>query len=469
MSQDIFNKIKDTLVSYFSLTDYLIPQAEAENAIREGVSFRGTNILILIFAILIASLGLNTNSTAVIIGAMLISPLMGPIIGIGLGVGIHDFALIKRAVRNLAMAAGFSILASTLYFLISPVNEGHSELLARTSPTIYDVLIGFFGGCAGIIGIGSRSKGNVIPGVAIATALMPPLCTVGYGLATMQPHYFIGAFYLFLINSIYIAFATTVGVKLMKYQHVQFVNDIRARKVRRIVYTIVIVTMLPSVYLTWSMLRQNQYSMHVRQFVTRTMNFPDTQVLSYNEVNRNHQKILEITLIGRILPLDSLRLALTPRLADFGLEGTQLNFIQGDDRPLTAIANGKLNSSSVTDIYQASQNAISRQQVTIDSLRYVNAWRERQDTISATIAPEIRVLFPEVSDIAIAPAVFSAIQDPSLDTTTVALVKYSRPMPAAQRKKFREYLLARVQARHIDLIDVGNSISFTTNHSDSHQ
>jgi len=469
MNPKLFDKVKDTLVGYFSLTDHTIPQSEAEAIIREGISFRGTNILILIFAILIASLGLNTNSTAVIIGAMLISPLMGPIIGVGLGVGIHDFALIKLSVRNLAMAAGFSILASTLYFLISPVNEGHSELLARTSPTIYDVLIGFFGGCAGIIGIGSRSKGNVIPGVAIATALMPPLCTVGYGIATMQPHYFLGAFYLFLINSIYIAFATTVGVKIMKYQHVQFVDQVRARKVRRIVYAIVIITMLPSVYLTWSMLRQNQYSMHVRQFVTKAMNFPETQVLSYNEVSRNGAKVLEVTLIGRLLPVDSLRLALTPRLADFGLEGTQLAFIQGDDRPLTAINSGQLNSSSVKDIYQVSQNAISRQQTTIDSLRYVNAWRERQDTISATIAPEINVLFPEVSDIAIAPAVFSATEHPSLDTMTVALIKYSRPMSAPQSEKFEKYLQARVKAKHISLIDVGNSISFNNRQTSGDQ
>ncbi len=185
--------IKKAFTDYFSLNGYLVPQQEAEQVIRDGVSFRGTNLLILVFAILIASLGLNTNSTAVIIGAMLISPLMGPIIGLGLGVGIEDFDLLKRSVRNLTVAAAFSVLASTLYFLISPVSEGHSELLARTSPTIYDVLIGFFGGAAGIFAIGSKSKGNVIPGVAIATALMPPLCTVGYGLATFQMSYFFGS------------------------------------------------------------------------------------------------------------------------------------------------------------------------------------------------------------------------------------------------------------------------------------
>ena len=213
--------LKNYLVRYFSMADDLLPQAEAEATIREGISFKGTNMLILVLAIFIASLGLNTNSTAVIIGAMLISPLMGPIIGIGLGIGVQDFELLKRCLRNLLMAAGFSMLTSTIYFLISPVSEGHSELLARTSPTIYDVLIGFFGGGAGIVAIGSKSKGNVIPGVAIATALMPPLCTAGYGLATFQMNYFFGATYLFLINSIFIALSTFIGVKIMPVTYTQ--------------------------------------------------------------------------------------------------------------------------------------------------------------------------------------------------------------------------------------------------------
>ena len=206
----LFDRIKNVLSEYFTLTPYLVTQAEAEQSIRDGVSFRGTNMIILILAIFIASLGLNTNSTAVIIGAMLISPLMGPIIGVGLGIGIHDFDLLSRSLRNLMMAAVFSIATSTVYFLISPVGGGHSELLARTSPTIYDVLIGFFGGAAGIVAIGSKSKGNVIPGVAIATALMPPLCTVGYGLATWQMQYFFGALYLFLINSIFIGITASL-------------------------------------------------------------------------------------------------------------------------------------------------------------------------------------------------------------------------------------------------------------------
>ena len=297
-------------MNYFAVSHQLVPQADAEADIRDGVSFRGTNMIILVLAILIASLGLNTNSTAVIIGAMLISPLMGPIIGVGLGVGIHDFDLIKRALRNLVMAAGFSVLASTLYFLISPVNEGHSELLARTSPTIYDVLIGFVGGGAGIVAIGSKSKGNVIPGVAIATALMPPLCTAGYGLATWQLNYFFGAAYLFLINSIYIAFATFIGVKLLGYKGVSVVDDQRARKVRRIVYVLAALTMLPSIWLTYNMLRESKFAMQAGEFVNRECRFPDTQVLSDRAYTENGQRIISITLIGRTLPVDSLELAL---------------------------------------------------------------------------------------------------------------------------------------------------------------
>ena len=329
MKTDIVNKVISYFSDYFRISDQLLPQTTAEQDIREGVSFRGTNIMILVLAILIASLGLNTNSTAVIIGAMLISPLMGPIIGIGLGVGICDFALIKRALRNLVMAAGFSVVASTIYFIISPVSEGHSELLARTSPTIYDVLIGFVGGFAGILAIGSTSKGNVIPGVAIATALMPPLCTAGYGLATLQFNYFFGASYLFIINSIYIAFATFLGVKLLRYKTADTVDNNRAKRVRRIVYTLAILTMLPSIWLTWRMLDQTKFTMLASKFVAAECVFPDTQVLSEKASSVKGEKTITITLIGRPLPLDSLRLALSSRLNAYGLSDTRLILLQG--------------------------------------------------------------------------------------------------------------------------------------------
>ena len=199
----LHKQIMDFFVRNFDVRQDKEDELDTIESIKKGVEFKGTNLWVLIFATFVASLGLNTNSTAVIIGAMLISPLMGPIMGFGLGLGISDFELIKRSFRNFATATIFSVITSTLYFLISPISEAQSELLARTQPTVYDVLIAFFGGLAGIVASSTKSKGNVIPGVAIATALMPPLCTAGFGLASGNLYYFFGAFYLDLFRKDY--------------------------------------------------------------------------------------------------------------------------------------------------------------------------------------------------------------------------------------------------------------------------
>ena len=231
-----------------SMKEDKAPEEETIASIKAGIDFRGANLWILIFAIFVASLGLNTNSAAVIIGAMLISPLMGPIVGMGLGVGIYDFELLKRAFRSFATATIFSVLTATFYFAITPIDEAQSELLARTSPTIYDVLIALFGGLAGIVALCSTGQrgGNVIPGVAIATAIMPPLCTTGFGLATGNWLYAAGAFYLYLINSIFIALATFVGVNILDFKKKVFVDKQREKRVKHIIITIAVLTMLPS-------------------------------------------------------------------------------------------------------------------------------------------------------------------------------------------------------------------------------
>ena len=221
-----------------------------------SIEFKGTNLWILVFATFVASLGLNMNSVAVIIGAMLISPLMGPIQGIGLGVGISSPDLIYRSFKNLAVATVFSMLTSCLYFLISPINEARSELLARTTPTIYDVMIAFFGGMAGIIATGSKEKGNVIPGVAIATALMPPLCTSGYGLATGQWNFFFGAFYLYMINCVYIGFATWLGVRIFMMPKQVVADEKKRKRIMQTVSTLVLVTALPRFYITYRIVEE---------------------------------------------------------------------------------------------------------------------------------------------------------------------------------------------------------------------
>lgn len=448
----VLSAIKSAAVDYFTLTPYLVSQSEAEQAIRDGVSFRGTNLIILILAIFIASLGLNTNSTAVIIGAMLISPLMGPIIGLGLGVGIQDFELLKRALRNLLMATIFSIITSTLYFLISPVGEGHSELLARTSPTIYDVLIGFFGGGAGIVAIGSRSKGNVIPGVAIATALMPPLCTVGYGLATFQMQYFFGALYLFLINSIFICVATFIGVKLMKYHSAPVTDPVRATKVRRMIYIVTILTLLPSIYLTYNMLRESRFELNAQAFVAEQCNFTSTHVLTSKATWNRKDPQLTITLIGTPLPQDSLMLALSSKLRFYGLERTRLNIIQGNGSGAADALT--IAGSNLRDIYQLTQASLAEKQNTIDSLRSIVTSYSLSDSVAATLIPELKVIFPQITDIAISRPVLARTANDTLDTLNVALINFSSPLAKAKREELSRYLSARLRLKNIQIVNL---------------
>lgn len=441
--------IKDQIKGYFNLIPYLENEQDAKQAIIEGVSFRGPNIIILILAIFVASLGLNTNSAAVIIGAMLISPLMGPIIGIGLGVGIYDFSLIKRSARNLAAAALFSVIASTLFFLISPVSEGRSELLARTSPTIYDVLIGFFGGGAGIVAIACKQKGNVIPGVAIATALMPPLCTAGYGLATLQMHYFTGALYLFIINSIFIAFATLIGVKLFKFTKCTFLDPIRRRRVKRWVTTIVIATMLPSVYLTVQMLRESYFNNAAAQFIDEEFNFPNTQVFSKQAYTKNWKKYINVTLIGAAVNTDSLKVALTSKLNDNPLlRGTTLNITQGFS---TNTASERSTTQNMGDMFTAVLSEIDKQKHSIDSLQRIITAHNDFDSLSYAIAPEVKVLYPEITYVALGRDYFCNTDTRKIDTVNVAIIEHSRPL--SNKAQIRKYLETRTGMADIHILD----------------
>lgn len=420
-----FSILQSKLKSYFDLTPYLEDQQMARQTILDGVSFHGPNIVILILAILVASLGLNTNSTAVIIGAMLISPLMGPIIGIGLGTGTYDFALIKRSARNLCVAAAFSVLASTVYFLISPVAEGHSELLARTSPTIYDVLIGFFGGGAGIVAIACKQKGNVIPGVAIATALMPPLCTAGYGLATWQLQYFTGAFYLFLINSIFIATATLIGVKLFKFQQVNIINPERKKKIKRTVITIVIITLLPSVYLTVQMMTESFFVSDANNFVDNNMNFPNTQVFAKKAYMKRWHKYLDVTLIGEHVNIDSLQLELSSQMqSTHMLRGTQLKITQG----FTTLSGQASPTTDLSDVFSTAIRQIEKQKTSIDSLKQIILARENFDSISYAIAPELQILYPDITGIALARTLQCNVETRKIDTLNLAIISHVKPL-----------------------------------------
>lgn len=293
---------KQSIVSYLkdltNLADHIDTEAAAES-IKKNVHFRGPNVYILAFAIIIASVGLNVNSIPVIIGAMLISPLMGPIIGFGLGVGTRDMDLVWSALRNLAVMAGISIIASTLYFLLTPLDLTHpTELLARTNPSIYDVFIALFGGFAGILETSRKEKGTVMSGVAIATALMPPLCTVGYGIANLNWHYTFGALYLFLLNGILIASATYLTVKFLHYKEVSAEGHPTHRRVLSYVLAIVVL-LVPSIYTAYITIRQNNFEISANHFLDEYATYGGQIYISEHTVNFDtHPYSVELKLLG---------------------------------------------------------------------------------------------------------------------------------------------------------------------------
>ncbi len=434
------------LLSYFNVAEDLEPQLQAEQTIRSGVSFKGSQLLVLIFAIFIASLGLNTNSVPVIIGAMLISPLMGPIIGMGLGIGIEDYELLKRGLKNIVMAIIGSLAASAIYFLISPQYEGSSQLLARTSPSIYDVFVALFGGGAGIVSICCRNKGQVMPGVAIATSLMPPLCTAGYGIATWQSHFFFGALYLFFTNMVFILFASLLGVKLMKYKKIIRQSSKRNRRVQNIVYTIVFATIGVSCYLTYGMIRKNNFMSDASEFVEKEMVFPNTQVLNHSEYISNGKRYIDVTLIGAALPKDSLQLAMLTKLDSVGLGGTVLNIKQG-----FSITQDEIDDEKNFDkFYSVLQQEISNRQEMIDSLKEAIRNRDSYADESIRIAPEVKVLFPTIKDIALSKIVASTVGDVEhRDTVNMVFVNAPTGLNEVDKKKLSDYIGVRLQEKAV--------------------
>jgi len=316
------NRILDN----FKLNNEKENQQTVVESIDKGVVFKGTNLWILVFAIFIASLGLNINSPAVIIGAMLISPLMGPIMGLGLGMAINDLVLLKKALFNYLFAAGIGLATSTIYFLLSPINVAHSEILARTTPNIYDVLIAFFGGLAGILATSSKQKGNVIPGVAIATALMPPLCTAGYGMATLQFHFFIGAFYLFLINTVFIALATLITLRFLEYPFKQLPNIKDEVKAKRLVWSVVVITIIPSIYFGFTLVQDNKFKLRVNDFITHETNFKEDYLL--HKIIDFKKKSITLTFGGRKIEAEEIE-NLKAKLKEYNLEGSKLEIKQG--------------------------------------------------------------------------------------------------------------------------------------------
>lgn len=415
--------------------------------ISDGVDFHGATLWVLIFAIFIASLGLNVNSTAVIIGAMLISPLMGPIIGMGLAVGIADLKLFKRALTNYLITTVISVVTATIYFTISPITEAQSELLARTSPTLYDVLIALFGGAAGILAISTKSKNNVIPGVAIATALMPPLCTAGYGLAVSNTSYFFGAFYLYFINTVFIAFTTCIGVRLLHFHRKKFVDREKMKRVNYYIISIVIITMLPAGYMTWSIIKQSVIENNVEKFVRDELDNSGTYIVSHEYDSKT--KTLNVVAIGKPISVGAIAKA-QKSMADYKLGDYTLKVIQGaSSDSLLAIqrnkkglaVTGEGNSSKWQE--QAYQNVALQKQL---------AAYTRYPVLANDMKRELKVVCPAAKSL-----VLSQSSECFLDTAltkgyVMAVVKTNNTLAKDDRQQLYEWLKARVKTDSLELI-----------------
>ena len=428
---------------YFNLMPDKEDEHEIVRQISSGVSFKGAQLWILIFAIFIASLGLNVNSTAVIIGAMLISPLMGPIIGMGLAVGTNDLDLLKRAAKNYGVATLISVLTATLYFLITPLSEAQSELLARTSPTLYDVLIAFCGGAAGIIALCTRGKGNVIPGVAIATALMPPLCTAGFGLATGHFLYFLGAFYLFFINTVFIALATYMGVRLMHFHQYEFLSPEGAKKAHRYLMSIVILTMLPAVYLTVNIVRQHIFDNNVRNFIKTEVAQRGTQIIS-NSVERDSLK-LRIVAVGREIS-EERRTTAEQHMEQYGMAGFRLRIIQGTQSDSLLMLNSQLNHLNIN--HESDRQKLMELSAENATLSQQLSEYTRLEQLASAIRPEMATLFPLVSHFSL-----SRVTEVSRDSTgtcsyVAAIIKEEngKPLTTTEFGKLHDWLKTRIKA-----------------------
>jgi uncharacterized hydrophobic protein (TIGR00271 family) len=424
----------EKILDHFNLKSEREDYATIHENIEKDIVFRGTNLWILIFAIFIASVGLNVNSTAVIIGAMLVSPLMGPIIGMGYGAATYDFHLLRRAAYNFTFAVVTSLITSTIYFSITPLYEAHSELLARTSPSFYDVLIALFGGLAGIVAMTSKRKGNVIPGVAIATALMPPLCTAGYGLATLNGEFFFGAMYLFTINTVFIGIATLMTTRFLRFPIREQVDERHKILANRWATGIVILTVLPSIFFGYRLIKKDEFLRNAERFV-RSVTIVEGAYLLKNEVDPAKRAI---TLIygGRTLGDDTKR-QIAERANDFALTDVALNFQQG----FTVGDVGK--ELTQAESFKAEINRLKlllhEAQAREDSIR-------QQTALGRILQPEMRALFPEIVSLAVSKSTFfgEKSEADSFDADLVIIRSANPGRTNAERKRIEEWLHARL-------------------------
>ncbi|KPF49337.1 hypothetical protein IP87_05725 [beta proteobacterium AAP121] len=437
------------------------PQA-IDADVRASVRFAGTNLWVLIFAILVASVGLNVNSTAVIIGAMLISPLMGPIVGMGYAAAINDFELIRQSARNLGTFTGLSLLTSMFYFSLSPLDVPGSELMARTTPTLWDVLIAAFGGAAGMVALTRKSISNVVPGVAIATALMPPLCTAGFGLANGRWEMFAGAFYLFLINSVFIAASTLAVCKLVQLPPVADLDPAKRARNRAIITVGLIAVLVPSVWLGWRFVQQEVFAASAQQLLRRLEVDPRYSIVGQS-VDRAARRI-GVTVVGAEAE-QQLREQTPKLLAQHGLHGAELLVRRAGGGALDL---GQLREQLQADVRRDVSELLSERLARSEQARLELQQRldesSRREQQALALAPavlaELQAQQPEVRAATLAPgqrvvvaAAAGTASAPAAEPRMVVVLDVARPLRPADRQRLAAWLALRLGSGPVDLFE----------------
>lgn len=443
------------------------------DGIKKDISFRGPTAWILILAIFIASIGLNVNSTAVIIGAMLISPLMGPILGVGLAVGTYDIEMLVRSLKNLAIAVTISLITSTIYFAITPLNIEQTELLARTRPTILDVLIALFGGFAGAIAGSRKEKTNVIPGVAIATALMPPLCTAGYGLATLKLEFFFGAFYLFFINSVFISLSTFIVVKYLRIPLVSVIEKAKLSRYRNILIAFIIITVAPSAVIFYYVIQETRFKVSAEKFISQECYFEGSELINSKVRYSDSLSVIDLYYIGNQISKDEEQ-ELSSLLSEYKISGSetfpstkkteikihqeQLNTREFEKK--MAEFNNDIRMKVVGDLYERNEALIRDKDKKIEVLEQELVKLSKQDTIPfRQLSSEMNFHFPGIERFSYARAVeLQRINDSvAYDTISTFMVRFEkkqkRRVGEKEIKEIEKWLQVRMSDAEIRVIE----------------
>ena len=436
---------REFVTNTLNLTNYVDIPAANDN-IRKNIPFRGPNVYILFAAVIIASVGLNVNSIPVIIGAMLISPLMGPIIGLGLGLGTNDRELVLFSIKHLVVMVGVSLLAATLYFILTPLEiDKPTELLARTRPTIYDVFIALFGGLAGVLETARKEKGTVISGVAIATALMPPLCTVGYGIANLSLQYTLGALFLFSINCIFIAMAAYLMAKFLNFPR----RTVEQNIIRYYIlsYGLVILLAGMSVVTGYHVIRESEFTKNANRFVKKNHTVGKTYIYDYQVNVEDKPYMVELRLAGESLNSDARELLLRDA-ESYGIMRSQIVIhedatVQIDRFNETEIVKNLI-TTNTTNI-----------QVRDDSIKVLNAQIEaykQQQLPAAQLAAELQVQMMGITRVTMAKGT-AVDKNVVTSENQVVVIVYCSEMPSEKEKiKVLEWLKVRLQVQDVEII-----------------